>query len=177
MQDTQRSELAQQIQLAWLTFKLQLGSPARGLFIALCAVTGTAAVVLLLSPSARERLACSEATAVQYSPGGKYLAQMTEKTCNWKLVQARNPVNVKVALQDNPTRYIDLPLEYYGSDRFAAPSPTLRWKNSNVLEIVVYSNDLSGTLVRHFDHMTLTRRYVKPPRGRSAALRNPIPAA
>lgn len=182
MQDTPRSELAQRLQLAWFSLKLQLGSPGRSLFLGLCALTASVAVVLLLSPSARERLACSEAVAVQFSPGGKYSAQMTEKSCHWSLVQARNPAHVKVSLQDNPNRYIDLPLEYYGSDRYAAPAPAFRWKNAHALEVIVYSNDLSGTLVRHFDTLTLTRRYVKPPKGTTgkpadAALRTPTPAA
>jgi hypothetical protein len=148
---------------------IQISKLMRNLLIAGGAVLVIAAGALALSPTARESLACKESLEVQFSPGGKYRAQMIEKTCHPGLAQASDTVEVKVELQDKPGLFINVPLEYSGFVNPAPPSPSLKWKNANTLEVTVYSNDLTGTLVRRVDNLTVMSHYVKAPKARAGA--------
>ncbi len=140
--------------------KIQLKGRTRYFLMAGGAALGVFAGVLALSPAAREKLACEAATEVQFSPGGKYRAQKSEKTCH--LLQASEPFAVTVDKQDKDGWLVAVPLENDGY--VPAASPAIRWKNANALEVTVYSSELSGVLVRHIDNLTVTRRYVRPPK-------------
>lgn len=168
VQHLQLARLVVKIRIEQMAQKLQLSAPLRITLIALCVVLAVGGA-LAVSPAARESVACSESTSAVFSPGGKYRAQMTEKICSWSMVQASSPFTLKIELQDKPGRHIDLPLEYSGSANSAMPGPTLKWKNASTLEITVYSNELSGTLVRHIDNLTITRRYMRAFRGAKSA--------
>ncbi len=141
------------------------GRLARNLLIAGVAVLVIAAGAVVLSRGARESLACKESTDVQFSPGGKYRAQMTEKACGGAFGQASDLVELKVEMQDKPGWFIEVPLEYngYANPAASAVAPAIKWKNANALEVTVYSNELTGTLVRRIDSLTVTRRYLQAP--------------
>ncbi len=149
--------------------KFKFGKMTRNLLIAGAVVLAIAAGALALSPGARESLACKESLEVQFSPGGKYRAQMTEKSCSPALGQAADRVVLKVELQDKPGLFIDIPVEYNGYADPAPPSPTFKWRSGNALDVTVYSNDVTGVLVRRVDNLTVTSRYVKAPPGRAKA--------
>ncbi len=152
--------------------KPQLGKLARYLLIATGATLGVAAGALALFPAARESVACETATEVQFSPGGTYRAQAAEKTCRWGMGQ--NRTEVKVDKPDDASWSLVLPLEpedrAHSASAPAAAIPgssaALRWKSASALEVVVYSSELSGAVVRRVDGLTVTRKYVKPPRKR-----------
>jgi len=155
--------------------KPQLSRLARYLLIAAGITLGVAAGALALSPAARESVACDVSTEVQFSPGGTYRAQAAETTCRWGMGQPHH-IEVKVDKPDDPGWFLVLPLEpqdhAHPSPPAPAPagtSPALRWKGANALEVVVYSSELSGAVVRRVDGLTVTRRYVKPPREKKAA--------
>ncbi len=143
--------------------KIQFGKMTRNLLIAGVAALVIAAGALALSPAARDSLSCKETLEVQFSPGGKYRAQMVEKACSPVLGQATDRVELKVELQDKPGMFIDVPIEFNGYADPAPPSPTFKWKNGNALDVTVYSNDVTGVLVRRVNNLTVTSHYVKAP--------------
>ncbi len=142
---------------------MKIGNMTRNLFIAGAAALAIAAAALALSPAARDSLSCKETLEVQFSPGGKYRAQMVEKACNPTLGQATDRVELKVELQDKPGMFIDVPLEYNGYADPAPPSPSFKWKSGNALDVTVYSNNVTGVMVRRVDSLTVTSHYVKAP--------------
>ncbi len=142
--------------------KIPLGKlPARKLAIAGGAVLVLIAGALAFSPAVRESLACSESTEVQFSPGGKYRAQLTEKICSWGVGQAPRLTEVRVDKQEKDGWAVVLPLEVDGD------SPAIKWKGGHALDVTVYSSEVTGALVRRIDELAVTRRYVKAPKGKA----------
>lgn len=140
------------------------GKLVRIFLIAGAAVLGIAGA-LTLSRNARDSLACKESSTAQLSPGGKYRAQLTQKACGWGMGQASELAELKVYMQDKPGWFIDVPLEYngYADPSSPAPAPTIKWKSANALEVTVYTNELTGTLVRRVNGLMVTRRYLMAP--------------
>ncbi len=138
--------------------KIQIGKPGRKTLVAAGLILG-AALAAALVPSVRESVACDTSTDVQFSPGGKFRAQMTEKTCRWGVGPA-GQVLVSVDKQAQDGWAITLPV---GEDDggHSSENPTLKWKGQNALEVTIFTEDTSGALVRRVDDLTVTRRYVK----------------
>jgi len=144
--------------------KIQIGKPGKKTLIAGGAALGAALVAATLFPSVREGVACDASTDVQFSPGGKFRAQLTEKTCRWG-VKPADPMQVQVDKQAQDGWSVTVPLDQEGGGHAAeAASPALKWKGANTLEVTVYTADTSGALVRRVEELTVTRRYVKAPK-------------
>ena len=146
-----------------------IGRRARMLLIAGGAALGLVAggVAVALFPGARELLACEVSTEVQFSPGGKFRVQKAEKSCRWGVGQSADRVQIRIDKQAKGGWLVLLPLELDGAAAAADDDdagPAIKWKGANSLEVIVYSSELTGTLVRRIDDLTVTRRYVKAPR-------------
>jgi hypothetical protein len=146
--------------------KIEISRRARNLLIAGGITFGIVAGVgaAALFPAARDTLACEVSTEVQFSPGGKFRVQKAEKTCHWGLGQAAERVQIKIDKQAKGGWLMVLPLEFDGADPASVANdegPTIKWKSANALEVIVHSSELSGSLVRRIDDLTVTRRYVK----------------
>lgn len=150
------------------------GRLVRIFLIAGVAVLGIAGA-LTLSRDARDSLACKESSTIQFSPGGKYRAQLTQKACGWGMGQASDLAELKVYMQDKPGWFIDVPLEYNGYADPASPAtdPTIKWKSASALEVTVFTNELTGTLVRRVNGLTVTRRYLKTPGAQTPGEKSP----
>ncbi len=129
-------------------------------------IAGGAGLALLVAgahyPAARDAVLCSVSTDVQFSPGGTYRAQKIEKAC---LGQAADRIEIAVDKQEKDGWAMVLPLEY--DARSAAPA--MKWKNGRTLEVTVYSSELTGSVARRMEELTVTRRYVNPPKKSKAA--------
>ena len=141
--------------------KPSLGKLLRNLLAAGVGLLVLGAGALAFMPAARESLACNESTDLQFSPGGKYRAQLTERTCRWGMGQAPSQTELVIDREDKEGGGAALPLE---TDAEVERAPTLKWRGANALEVTVYSSALTGTLVRRLDELTVTRRYVKAAR-------------
>jgi hypothetical protein len=74
---------------------------------------------------------------------------------------AANNVTVKIEKFGEGGWFYILPLEYDGFVQDEGrPSPTIEWRGPSSLEIRVYTRDISGTLMRRDQELTVVRSYV-----------------
>jgi hypothetical protein len=100
---------------------------------------------------------CDVASQIKAAPDGGFRATLTIKNCGWGFGLAANFSSVKLEKLGPNGWAQTIEIE---TDQPATESPTMEWIDSSHLEVVIKSDQISGSIQLTEDGLHFTRRYV-----------------